>query len=67
MVFRCVERRIGANYISSARLMRAVFLAAIQRGSLLQSLLLLFFAQLPPLVELLAALSWTVALAVVIA
>jgi hypothetical protein len=47
--------------------MRAVFLAAIQRGSLLQSLLLLFFAQLPPLVELLAALSWTVALAVVIA
>jgi hypothetical protein len=43
-------------------LMRAVFLAAIHRGSLrLQSLLLLFFAQLPPLVELPAALSWTVA------
>jgi hypothetical protein len=43
-------------------LMRAVFLAAIHRGSLrLQSLLLLFFARLPPLVELLAALSWTVA------
>jgi len=48
-------------------LMRAVFLAAIQRGSLRLRSLLLFFAQLPPLVELLAALSWTVALAVVIA
>jgi len=48
-------------------LMRAVFLAAIQRGSLQLQSLLLFFAQLPPLVELLAALSWTVALAVVIA
>jgi hypothetical protein len=48
--------------------MRVVFLAAIQRESLrLQSLLLPFFAQLPPLVELLAALSWTVALAVVTA
>jgi hypothetical protein len=33
----------------------------------LLSLLLLFFAQLPPLVELLAAWSWKVALAVVIA